>query len=281
MDYHHIFRVALNYLELVLLLSTRQMIFLFALSLILAWLLQMVNSRLLDLSHRLFGSRAYLRLFGWFSVPVHELGHLIFAVTFGHRITGVCLFDPSAKSGEHGYVNHSWSKTNLYQRAGNFFIGIGPIFLGSLLVWVLARYLVGLPFSSVSGFDIELSLGQQLLAIPEFFINSISNGMLIFSRLLAAPSWRTLLFLYLSFGLGTNINLSSSDRRLIFPSLFLILLIVLVLNLATAWLGDFSLLLLDNLETALSSLYGILIYVLFLNTLFLLPLWLLVKALRK
>ena len=77
-------------------------------------------------------------------VPFHEISHLIFAVIFRHRITGVALFRPfkGRQDGNLGYVRHSYNRSSLWQTLGNFFIGVAPMLFGSavLLVILLTCY---------------------------------------------------------------------------------------------------------------------------------------------
>ncbi len=254
-----------DYLKLVLTLSMRQFIFLFALTLLLSFLIQLINKRLLKNSWQLLGGKPYLYLFGWISIPIHELGHAVFALLFGHRIKRIVLFDPQASSGSHGFVQHTWNVNNIYHKVGNFFIGIGPIILGSTVVWLLARWLLHASFGAMDGLDAQAGLWQQLHAIPIILLNSFSNTLLIFREIFSAFSWKTALFLYLSFAISTNINLSELDIKHIKPALIVIIQVILVFNLLTARLGDFTMTLMASMETGLSAFYGILVYVLVLN----------------
>ncbi len=254
-----------EYAKLVLALSLRQFIFLFALTLLLGWLIQLINRDLLKKAWLLLGGKAYLWLFGWLSIPVHELGHAFFALVFGHRITRIVLFDPRAENGSHGQVQHSWDQNNLYHQVGNFFIGIGPIIFGSLVIWLLARWLLRASFANLGGLDAEAGVIQQFQALPAFLLGCLSNTLLLLRGIFSAFSWKTALFLYLSFAISTNINLSDLDLGHIKPALLVIIQVILVFNLLTAWLGDFSLKLMGGLETGLSTFHGILVYVLALN----------------
>ena len=72
--------------------------------------------------------------------PVHELGHAIMCLIFGHKITDMKLWIPRPENGVYGYVAHSYNQKNLWQKLGNLFIGLGPIFSG-LGVVVLSLWL--------------------------------------------------------------------------------------------------------------------------------------------
>lgn len=84
-------------------------------------------------------------LFGGVGVIVHELSHLILALLFGHHIDRVALLHIPRRDDPNdnclGYVNHSWNDHNLYQRCGNFFIGIAPVIGCTLIMALLTRFL--------------------------------------------------------------------------------------------------------------------------------------------
>ncbi len=69
--------------------------------------------------------------------PVHECGHALMCLLFGHKITAVKLWS-LGKDGTYGYVEHRYNRKNLWARLGNLFIGLGPIFSGlGVIVLVL------------------------------------------------------------------------------------------------------------------------------------------------
>ena len=86
------------------------------------------------------GSKVWFYITSIIGTPVHELGHAIMCKLFGHRITGMKLWNPKPTNGVYGYVEHSYSKRNLWARFGNLFVGMGPLFSG-LGVMVLTLWL--------------------------------------------------------------------------------------------------------------------------------------------
>lgn len=73
--------------------------------------------------------------------PVHELGHAMMCIPFGHRITDMqLLMLPGRRSRTLGYVEHSYNHKNPWAVFGNLFVSFGPIFSG-LTVMVLVLVL--------------------------------------------------------------------------------------------------------------------------------------------
>ncbi|MDR3242026.1 MAG: hypothetical protein LBT37_07625 [Lactobacillaceae bacterium] len=84
------------------------------------------------------GGKVYL---AWLGIIIHELSHAGVALIFGHKIQKISLLQHADGNGTLGYVQHTWNPKSLYQRMGNFFIGIAPIFgIGAsayLVTWLL------------------------------------------------------------------------------------------------------------------------------------------------
>ena len=186
----------------------------------------------------------YLGLFGWLGTIIHELGHAIFCLIFRHKITKMKLFDPDPETGTLGYVQHTYESSSLYQMAGNFFIGIGPILLGSALIYLLLYFLLGLnPFSFVintglSGSNIySWSTMAHLLQNLGTSLTTLVSGIFSLNNL---SSWQLYVFIYLTFTIGSSINLSPSDFKGAFKGLGIILLVIFIFNLVTVWAGDFT-----------------------------------------
>jgi hypothetical protein len=192
----------------------------------------------------IIGRGWYLGLFGWLGTIIHELGHALFCIIFRHKITEMKLFDPDPETGTLGYVQHTYESSSLYQMAGNFFIGIGPILLGSGLIYLLLYLLLGLnPFkfavnTGISSWDIySWSVFINLLQNLRTSLTTLVSG--IFS-LINIASWQLYVFIYLTFTIGSSIILSPSDFKGVFKGLSIILPVIFIFNLFTVWAGDFT-----------------------------------------
>ena len=89
-------------------------------------------------------------LLGFVGVPFHELSHLIMALVFGYRITGVALYRPIAgkSDGNLGYVEYTQGR-GLYRKIGSFFVGTAPMMFGAILLFALMRLAFPSAFISV------------------------------------------------------------------------------------------------------------------------------------
>ncbi|HAT55854.1 MAG TPA: hypothetical protein DCW31_11575 [Lactobacillus sp.] len=118
------------------------------LPLLFSWVLTIINRNTKQRLATRFGMNSQVYL-GALGIVVHESSHLLMALLFGHKITGVRLIkfahpenqatDPEALT--LGYVNHRWNSGNSYQTMGNFFIGFAPILGVSAAIFGLTAWL--------------------------------------------------------------------------------------------------------------------------------------------
>ena len=141
--------------------------------------------------------------------PIHELGHAIMCLIFGHKIQEVRLWiPPPHENGMAGYVSHQYNKRNLWQNLGNLFIGLGPI-LSGLAVVVLALYICfptqwgdylaqsrALIESNASAAEVSTSVLSLFQSIPAAF---------------RANWWLSLIGLIVIFAVSMHIDLSPAD----------------------------------------------------------------------
>jgi len=177
---------------------------------------------------------------GWIGTPVHEIGHAVFCILFGHRITDIKLYSPNSQDGTLGYVSHSFNSKSLFQRIGNFFIGTGPILFGSFVLYLLAKFclpnyrmiseIIAKTDLSDSGiFELAKNTGSMLTTGISLMVNVFSPenfGKPLF--------W---LFIYLSFCISSHMQLSPPDLRSMWSGTLTILLIFLLVNFLTMLIG--------------------------------------------
>lgn len=115
---------------------------------------------------------------GGLGVVIHEFGHALFAFIFGHKVTKVQLLNIHYQnSGALGSVQHSWNENNIYQRLGNFFIGLAPYYTCSLALYLLQKFLLKaqLNFTSMSA-DTLLDANNLVESVLNNLKMSFANG---------------------------------------------------------------------------------------------------------
>lgn len=190
----------------------------------------------------------------WIGTPIHELGHIFFAKLFRHKIEHVSLFAPNRETGGLGHVEHSYQKSSLYQRIGNFFIGAAPLLFGGFFLVLLLSFLVP------EGKDIFLSLSIDKGSLPT------AEVFLTFFLTLFSPehvqSWQFWLFLYISFAITSHMAPSKQDQRGMWHGFAWIVILLIILNGIALLVGaDLSALILST------SQYGGIIIAMFLYAL--------------
>jgi hypothetical protein len=193
-----------------------------------------------NLFAKTFGSRAEIYFTAWIGTPVHEMGHVIFCILFLHKIRKVTLFNPNSRDGSLGAVEHSYNTRNLYHQVGNFFIGAGPVIFGSLLIFLLSRWLLPLdsPFYQYGSPDLTVlsADGAYWVAfLHGLFHHFLSTVTALFS-IENAGHWQFWLFLYLSLSISTHMELSPSDLRQMWSGLLVIIFLIFLFNLLYLWL---------------------------------------------
>lgn len=171
-----------------------------------------------------------LMLFSFIGTPLHELGHFITCVIFGHNVTSVALFAPikGKQTGEIGYVIHNYNKKSLYQKTGNFFIGIAPMIFGIGAILLLTQWFYPEYIASV----IPKATGTiDFLFFKNIFMNIVLNSTQIFNlqNLLTIQFW---LYLFIVVNIALNMSISLIDLKNCFTGivqLFIVSIIAILL----------------------------------------------------
>ncbi|WKY49162.1 hypothetical protein Q5O24_07585 [Eubacteriaceae bacterium ES3] len=186
-----------------------------------------------------FGKNALL-VTGIIGIPIHELSHALTAKIFCHQIKEVKFFQKPDAQGIMGYVNHSYNSKNIYQQCGNFFIGIAPIFGGSLAISLLVYCFIP------DGFIIYINGLQQLITTSTPFQIIISEIIKLqfefLTTIFTLEHFKMLpfyLFLFIAISISRHMSLSFADIKGAFQGLVIILAIFFLLNIFG--LGDYML----------------------------------------
>lgn len=175
-------------------------------------------------------NKNYIKVFGWNSLlltawigtPIHEFGHLLFALIFNYKIKNVNLFTPNKKTGRMGHVKYGYKKGSILHRLGKFFVGSGPLFFGTGVVVILMYYLVpnGVEILTLLNKNINLEFTSQ--------IQEILWSLLTVSNFYNYQFW---IFLYLALSIVTHMAPSKRDMSQMWSGFFWFGLILFALNL--------------------------------------------------
>jgi hypothetical protein len=173
---------------------------------------------------------------GWLGTPVHELGHALLCIPFGHRITEMRLYSPNSDDGSLGYVNHSYNPNNFWHQIGNFFIGIGPILMGSAVLFLLIKYLV--PHNQ-NLMDIVMAKGSTITSLADIkqqLVQLYHTGLAVPAALFTKANmqtWQFWVFLYVAMAVASHMELSLPDLKGAWSGLISIAILLLVINSIT------------------------------------------------
>lgn len=270
----------LNYIFDSGIVTIQQLFVLFGPILLLAFLMNFVARKNGELGYNVMGEKVYLYIFGWLGTAVHELGHAVFALIFAHKIDKVQLFTPN--SGKSlGQVKHRYNAKNPYQTFGNFFIGIGPILLGAFLLFAVTWLLFNLNVFRIAekngvAIHTDLLFSFELLKAASINIGkSVWESLKLIYTGPNTTGWKLLLFVYLFYSVGSAITLSSSDVKNSFRGFLYFVIVLLLFNMATFWMGNFTLTFIRGISYYFSGFYFLIILSIGLNLVFMLILYLL------
>lgn len=157
-----------------------------------------------------------INVMGVIGTPVHELGHALMCLIFGHKITEIKLYRPNAKDGALGYVSHTYNRKNLYHQIGNFFIGIAPILCGSGVLWLLMLLLIpdvyAEVFSKLQGITLlsnDFTEASTYLAYANLLLGVLSE-IFDFSNASNIYWW---IFIVLALLISSHMELSMADIK--------------------------------------------------------------------
>lgn len=155
---------------------------------------------------------------GFVGTSVHEISHAIMAILFGHKVTEIKLFRPlsSQTDGVLGYVNHSYNPNSMYQQVGNFFIGIAPMLIGSLVIFISFKVLLPDSYDAFKLKFAESLNDTSIKSISDIFFVCIQNFFYLLKSIFTCSGTskiRWFLFLYIMYSICTNMQLSLADLK--------------------------------------------------------------------
>lgn len=179
------------------------------------------------------GQKLDIYLTGWLGTPVHEIGHAVFCIIFGHKINDIQLFKPDTTDGTLGYVNHSYNPKNIWHKTGNFFIGFGPILFGSILLYFLIQYAIPNSNNLSAIIMSQHTNLSSLKGLLNQFVQLATTTPLILQTLFAPQNmgtWQFWVFMYAALCISSHMELSPPDIKGLLSGLFTIIILFIVLN---------------------------------------------------
>lgn len=220
----------------VLILSVTEIIYLLGILIAAGLLLGWIESVSNRWACQAFGKPGIM-LTSFIGTPVHELGHAVMCLIFGHKIISIKLFDINPRNSTLGYVNHSYNKHSLYQVSGNFFISLGPIFSGTAAILffmymlepdafkALEKYIIAAPVNNNIANFIEWS-GRSIMIVYTGIFNSES---------ISSPNFW--IFLLLAMCTASHIALSKEDIKNAKSGLIVTFFVVVLFNIGALLCG--------------------------------------------
>ena len=267
---HYLAKI-LSYLLNIWQSSFNQLFILFGPLLVLVLLLNLSAMVTTRLSVRLWGLNLFLYGFAWLGCSVHELSHAFFAIIFGHKITSIELFKPNNKEESLGRVVHSYNKKSIYQKTGNFLIGISPLLSGGIILYFSMLFIFNLDITKLSTFGISTQIFTDLSMIKQTGADLLKSLKSMQELLFTGSNvvwWKSALILYILYSAGSSMTLSKSDVGSALQGFLWVVILCLIFNLCTLWMGNFATDFLTTHIRYISAFYFLLILSFFANLLF-------------
>ena len=220
----------MNFLINVIIKTFLVTLYLTGMIIIVGFILGFLRDHSMENFQRSFGFKA-IAITAVIGVPIHEMSHAIFALLFGHKIKRIVLLQKRDENGVLGYVNHSYNPNSVYQQAGNFFIGIAPIFGGIYVIIVLMKLMIPKTYNEF----IDISMRNlNITEISPGAMNGILNSYIdLIKTIFSINNFSNpyfILFLFLAICISSHISLSSTDIKGASKGLIIIFLLILFVN---------------------------------------------------
>ena len=240
-------------------ISTGLLLLILGCFVLLAALLQGVTCLLRTRWFDLLGERSWTLL----AMPgtiVHETGHVLFCLLFRHKIEEMKLFAPMP-DGTLGYVRHTWEKKSLFQRAGNFFIGTGPVIFGTTVIIAVTALLMP---------EVWREMELPPCHTPgDMAAGALSLTCRMVRELFQAELWtkfQSYLWIGITLLIGAHVTLSRTDLENAGSGALLLPLLLFLLDLAVIHWADPAELLLRRGGSFLAGALAAVIFVLLILT---------------
>ncbi len=180
---------------------------------------------------------------GIIGTTIHEFSHYIMCKLFFHKVTEIKWFSIKLDgSGELGHVRHTFNPKNIYQRIGNFFIGVAPIFVGTLMIIIFLKLLLPSTYMQIiKSINInEISSYISSLNFIEFFKELLHELFIILKYLFTIAnlvSFKFWIFIIISLSISTHMSLSRADLKNSLDGIGFIFLLSILVSIICVLIG--------------------------------------------
>lgn len=173
---------------------------------------------------------------GIIGTTIHEFSHALLCKIFFHKITDIKWFSLNIDDRELGHVNHTFNKNSFYQRIGNFFIGVAPILIGSIILTLFYKLFLSNSFDTILkniNINSYLYLGNNFSIID--FFNLLLNQFILFlkstftiNNISSISFW---IFLFIAISISTHMSLSKADFKNSLDGIIFIFIISFIISI--------------------------------------------------
>lgn len=215
--------------------TVSQLVALIGCIVIVGFMLDFLQKQSITYLYRTFNKKGYL-VTAWIGTPIHEFGHVIMCLLFGHRIKKVQWVPVRGDVHYLGFVEHSYNPRSLYQKIGNFFIGIGPFISGIASLMILMYCFVPESYRLFTAY-LENQIRPEQISIDTVKSVLISSGILFQSLFTIGNIVNPLfwLFIFFAISISTHIALSKEDIKGAATGISSVFILLLIVNLLGAF----------------------------------------------
>jgi hypothetical protein len=237
--------------------------------LILCFALHVVARSSQRLLHRLAG-RSGVLIMASIGTPIHELSHVLGCFLGGHKVEEVSLFRPDSKTGQLGYVTHSWNRKNFWQNyVGKLMVSVAPFFGGALAMAGLTALVVPqLLKTAADAPDLHPLLTGQWDVAASTAGAVLEHIFKLVAYLFSAQHWSDwsfYIFLFAIFSIGSHLAPSGADWKNTRGPILMLLFIWFVAVTIVKQVGGLPNGLVETIGGLILWLDALLLFALFIN----------------
>jgi len=135
-------------------------------------------------------------------------------------------------------VSHNFNPKSYFQNVGNFFIGVAPLFVGSILLYIV--YNTFFAAYSAAPVHMEFDLSHPIDSITNMIskiMNQVDQNAQMLKSAFTNPGIWTIILIYVMASISTHIPPSTTDLRNGLPGFALIVAALFIYNLIVGLIG--------------------------------------------